>query len=695
MVRASSSLVSRISRLGGGRDGADDGPGAGEAARAQRLLKGFEDLGSGWFWETDREGRLQYLSPAACQQIDPQGRGLIGQPIVDIFQVTGASEVGERTLGFHFKAGTSFKEFEVRTPDSGDRSWSLSGRALLDDKGVFRGFAGSGSDLTDKRRTEAEVARLALSDPLTGLANRVRMQHGLDQALARRPGSAQPLALFLLDLDRFKTVNDTLGHQTGDALLKQVAQRLQRAFGESALVGRLGGDEFQVVIPGVIDPDELSQIARSVIASLSIPYLIQGASITIGCSVGIAIAPEHGETAEVLIRNADLALYAAKGDGRGVHKFFQPNLLAQAQLRKQLEDDLREALVGDQLSILYQPQVSTATQAIIGYEALLRWTHPVRGPISPANFIPVAEESGLIEPIGEWVLRSAAAAAARWPGTARVAINVSPIQFAKPGFPALVASALAHSGLPPERLELEITETVFLGGGDATDATFRSLKALGVRLALDDFGTGYSSLGYLKAAPFDKIKIDQSFVRGARIDGSRDAAIIRAIVTLADALEMETTAEGVEAQDEIERIRELGCSHIQGFVYGRPVSGMDVVQQLSRSAGGGIAPSGVKVSRPPRVRMLRSTLVEHRGFRVNARLRDVSSSGAMIDQFAPLEFEAGDELLIELIEGDPIAAIVRWVKAERAGLELLTSFDFRRLSAPSPTRLFGRAALGR
>jgi diguanylate cyclase (GGDEF)-like protein len=693
MVRGSSSLVSRITRLGGGRDVADDAMGAGESARAQRLIRGFEDLGSGWFWETDRDGRLQYLSPSALRQIDPQDRGLIGLSITDIFQVTGASEVGERTLGFHFKTRTSFKEFEVRTGGSGDRSWSLSGRALLDDRGEFRGFVGSGSDLTDKRRAEAEVARLALSDPLTGLANRVRMQHGLDQALARRAGGAQPLALFLLDLDRFKAVNDTLGHQTGDALLKQVAQRLQRAFGEAALVGRLGGDEFQVVIPGDLDREELSNIARSVIASLSIPYMIKGASITIGCSVGIATAPLDGEEADTLIRNADLALYAAKGDGRGVHKFFQPSLLAQAQLRKQLEDDLREALVENQLSIVYQPQVSMRTDSIVGYEALLRWTHPVRGAISPANFIPVAEESGLIEPIGEWVLRSAAAAAAKWPGTARVAINVSAIQFSKPGFPALVESALAHSGLAPERLELEITESVFLGGGDATDATFRSLKALGVRLALDDFGTGYSSLGYLKAAPFDKIKIDQSFVRGAKAEGSSDAAIIRAIVTLADALKMETTAEGVEAQDEIAWIREIGCSHIQGYVYGRPVSEMDVVQQLS--VNGAIAPSGVKVSRPPRVRMLRSVTVEHQGRRVGARLRDVSSSGAMVDQFAPLDFMDGDELLIELIEGDPVAAIVRWVKGDRAGLELLCSFDFRRLSAPSPARIFGRAAQAR
>lgn len=688
MVRSSSSLVSRLARFGGSVPTVNKA----ETDRANRLLKGYEELGCGWFWESDRDGRLLYCSAAALRQLDPQGRGLLGIPIADIFQMAGGSEAGERTIRFHMKTRTSFKEIEVRTALSNERTWSLSGRAVLDESGEFRGFVGSGSDLTDRRRVEAQVARLAHSDSLTGLPNRVRMQSALDISLTPRGNTIPALALFLLDLDRFKAVNDTLGHQAGDALLKLVAHRLELAFGEGALVGRLGGDEFQVIIPAKQQRDELSSIAQAAIGSLSRPYLINGNSITVGCSIGIAVAPFDGDDSDTLVRNADLALYAAKDDGRGIHKFFEPKLLSQAQLRKDLEDDLREALSGNQLSLVYQPQISTKTGLIVGYEALLRWTHPVRGAVSPVLFIPVAEECGLIDSIGEWVLRSAVDAAAQWPTAARIAVNVSPLQFSKPGFPAIVASALAHSGLVPDRLELEITENVFLGGADATDSTFRSLKTLGVRLALDDFGTGYSSLGYLKTAPFDKIKIDQSFVRGAMVDGSRNAAIIRAIVTLADALKMETTAEGVEAQDEIDWIKAIGCSNIQGYVYGRPLSQNDVVYQLEQI--GCVAPSGVRISRSPRLRMLRSIIVESRGQRISARLRNISATGAMIDQCEDVGRSIGDEIMIELIEGELVPSIIRWIKADQIGIELLTSIDFRRIGgATLPRGSFGRADL--
>ncbi|RYG63360.1 bifunctional diguanylate cyclase/phosphodiesterase, partial [bacterium] len=341
-------------------------------------------------------------------------------------------------------------------------------------------------------------------------------------------------------------------------------QRLTRVVGAEGLVGRLGGDEFQVLLPDLDHRDTLSTLACELIASLSQPYFVGGASVTIGCSIGIAIAPDHGGDSETLVRNADLALYAAKADGRGVHRFYSDDMLAGAKKRQQLEDDLRHALATGGFHLAYQPVVGTADERIVGFEALVRWDHPTRGPVSPADFIPVAEECGLIEALGEWVLRTACIEAAAWPREVRVAVNVSPIQFANPRLPSLVTSALARAGLPAHRLELEITEGVFLDESSSSDAMFAALKGLGVRLALDDFGTGYSSLGYLRTAPFDKIKIDQSFVRGAAQPGNRNAAIIRAIVTLADTLGMDTTAEGVEIQDEIRLVRELGCSHIQG-----------------------------------------------------------------------------------------------------------------------------------
>src|SRR6185369_8455669 len=337
-------------------------------------------------------------------------------------------------------------------------------------------------------------------------------------------------------------------------------------------VGRLGGDEFQVIIPGRSTRNALAHRAERIIMALAEPYQIDGNRVMIGASLGIAIAPDDGVTSEAIIRNADLALYAAKDGGRGRHHFYAPDLHTDAQERRQLEQDLRDALASGGLQLSYQPVVHTASEKIAGFEALLRWKHPTRGWLSPAKFVPIAEEAGIIAQIGEWALRTACADLARWPESVRVAVNVSPLQFANPALPAIVTSALASAGVAPERLELEITESVFLNDDEGTDAMFAAIKRLGVRLALDDFGTGYSSLGYLKKAPFDKIKIDQSFVRGACEKGSCNGAIIAAIVRLAEALGMETTAEGVETLDELDLVRSLGCSHVQGYIYDKPLS---------------------------------------------------------------------------------------------------------------------------
>ena len=669
---------------------------ASEGRLAAKMIAEFEGHGTGWFWEADRHGKLTYLSTKVTAELRQVGIDPVGLMLTDIFRMDSAAPGTERTLAFHLSSRTSFSDYTVcaagdgATDDESNRWWSISGRPVVDDLGRFQGFIGSGSDLTEKRKSDAEITRLALFDGLTGLANRQRMRHSLDKTLQQqRVGPFRPTSLFLMDLDRFKAVNDTLGHQAGDALLKQVAQRLQRVVGDAGLVGRLGGDEFQVLLPGIDNRDTLAALAKELISALSQPYFIAGASVTIGCSIGIAIAPQHGEDAEELIRNADLALYAAKADGRGVHRFYSDEMLAGAKSRKALEDDIRTALSEGGFHLAYQPVVSTRDAQIVGYEALLRWNHPTRGPISPADFIPVAEECGMIEALGEWVLRTACDEVVRWPRAVRIAVNVSPIQFANPAFPALVTSALAHSGLPADRLELEITEGVFLDESGATDAMFKALKAIGVRLALDDFGTGYSSLGYLRNAPFDKIKIDQSFVRGAAQPGNRNAAIIRAIVTLADTLGMETTAEGVEIQDEIDLVRELGCSHIQGFVYGRGVLAAAVVEQLG--GAGAAAPVGHKVSRAPRPKVLGSARIAIGKNEGDVRIRNISASGAMIDGIDVGGHAEGLNVLIELVENEMFAARIAWAKDGKAGLAFDEHFNLERLNH-QPGRLIRRVS---
>nr|WP_294105303.1 EAL domain-containing protein [Sphingomonas sp.] len=653
-----------------------------EGALAARLVREFESNGTGWFWQTDRDGQLTYLSQKVADAVTEPDLPPLGRPLTSVFQMDGSAPGTERTLGFHMSSRTGFSDYTVRAVSMRmpDHWWSISGRPVIDDNGRFQGFVGSGADLTEKRRAEAQITRLALFDGLTGLANRQRMRASLEQTLNQPVGPYRPTTMFLLDLDRFKVVNDTLGHQTGDILLKQVAQRLLRSVGDAGLVGRLGGDEFQVVLPSENDPERLSDLARTIINALSQPYSIDGNTVTIGCSIGVAIAPQDGKDPETLVRNADLALYAAKAEGRGIHRFYREELLHGAQNRKQLEDDLRHALVQGQFHLVYQPVVSTESARIVGYEALIRWEHPERGAISPAEFIPVAEDCGLIETIGEWVLRTACLEAAKWPKNVRVAVNVSPIQFANPTLPSIVTNAIARAGIAASRLELEITEGVFLDESQSSDAMFKSLKGIGVRLALDDFGTGYSSLGYLKSAPFDKIKIDQSFVRGAAIAGNRNAAIIKAIVTLAGSLGMETTAEGVETQDEIELIRELGCSHIQGYVYGKPARAEIVLDALIKGEGAATI-SGFRVSRASRTKLFRTATLEVAGERGEVRIRDISATGAMIDG---IEFGRDPEqvtLLIELIEGQMFPARVRWAKDGRAGIEFKDRFNVARLNS--------------
>ena len=423
-------------------------------------------------------------------------------------------------------------------------------------------------DITEQRRSEAKIVHMAMHDALTGLPNRVLLNERLEQALARiDPGDVA--AVHLLDLDRFKNVNDTLGHPAGDKLLTVVAARLRGLVRETDTVARMGGDEFAVLQMSITQPADAGLLARRVIETLGDPYEIEGNQVVIGASVGIAIGPNDGTDPDQLLRNADLALYRAKGEGRGVYKYFEPGMDVKLKARRAMETDMRKALASGEFELHYQPVVCLADETITGLEALIRWRHPERGLISPGEFIPLAEEIGLIVGIGEWAIRQACATAACWPDHTTVAVNVSPKQFRHPGLVQVVVSALATSGLPARRLELEITESVLLEDGDRTLATLFRLRELGVRIAMDDFGTGYSSLSYLTKFPVRKIKIDRSFIDTLG-HSPQTSAIVSSIVGLGQSLNVTITAEGVETENQAEILKEWGCDQVQGFFYGKP-----------------------------------------------------------------------------------------------------------------------------
>ena len=438
---------------------------------------------------------------------------------------------------------------------------------------------GVSEDIAERKRAEAQIARLAHYDPLTELPNRVLFQKHLGEALARRSRKGDALAVHFVDLDRFKTVNDTLGHPLGDALLKIAAERLRGCVREGDTVARLGGDEFAVVQTGLDDANGATRLAARIVEAMSAPFDLQGHQVVIGASVGVSLAPTDGDEADELLKKADMALYRAKADGRGAYHFFERAMDEQLQARRALELDLRRAVQAGEFELVYQPLYHLGDERVTGCEALLRWRHPERGTVSPADFIPLAEEIGLIVPLGEWVLRHACAEAAKWPDHVRLAVNLSPAQFRDRGLVGTVVSALASSGLPAERLELEITESVLLQDSAANMTMLHDLKALGVRISMDDFGTGYSSLSYLRSFPFDKIKIDQTFVRDILHD-SDALAIIRAVLDLGASMGVTTTAEGVETLEQLNALRGQGCAEIQGYFISRPAPASEIARML-------------------------------------------------------------------------------------------------------------------
>ena len=617
-------------------------------AEALSLCAAFESLNLGRFWITDADGRLRYISPDA-NDILTRGDGAAGQSFLSLFVPPRDGIDGQRTLPFVLSRRARFGNVVARTEnDKRDFIWSVSGEPCTDATGMFKGFRGHIVDVTRERQSADETSQMAMNDALTGLLNRRHMTTVLERTIAAYAPTRRACATMLIDLDRFKQVNDTLGHAVGDALLKQVAQRLIKVIGKTEKLCRLGGDEFQVMLPDVDDRARLGEIAENIIIALSEPYSIEGNRCMIGASVGVAIFPNDGANADELVRNADLALYDAKHGGRGTHRFYSAELLEVAEKRKQLEYDLHDALTRGEFELAYQPLVKIEDNQVVGTEALVRWNHPERGSISPAIFIPIAEESTAICRLGEWILRTACADAAQWSNTIRVAVNVSPVQFADRQLPRIVASALASAGLSPDRLELEITEGVFLQDSAATTAMFTALKRLGVRLVLDDFGTGYSSLSYLRNAPFDKIKIDQSFIRSATSNEARNRAIISAIVTLADSLGMEIIAEGVESFDQLEMVRDLKVSHVQGYIFSRPIAVADLQSAMTAETWT-IKPAGPARQRHDRIAMFRSIGVIHEDHYYPVTLRNISLSGALIEGI--LEVPVGTQFMIDFGEG--------------------------------------------
>ena len=555
---------------------------AGELALLERdetvslLLREFESSEADWLWETDAARRIIRASPRFAFAVGLEPRALNNLPFLQVLAGStweaGNFAPGLRELSEKLKLREAFRDLLLAVRINGEqRWWQLSASPRFDERGVFCGFRGVSSDVTEARNSADKINRMARYDTLTGLPNRLLINETLGRAMAEADRWSGRCAFMMIDLDRFKAVNDTLGHPIGDRLLGRVSERLGQLMTDNEMIGRLGGDEFAVVVKDASDHARLEKLALTIIKTLSAPYEVDQHTLYIGCSVGMAVGPRDGRTAEMLIRSADLALYRSKDAGGGVFHCYEPQLHVQAEERRVLEMALRSAIEAGQLYLQYQPVVAVETETLAGFEALLRWKHPDFGEISPGKFIPLAEEARLIGPIGEWVLRTACMEAASWDVPARVAVNVSTEQLHNPHFVTSVVQALSQSGLPPQRLELEVTESVFLREGTGALQALDQIIALGVRLSLDDFGTGYSSLGYLSRTRFSTIKIDRSFVTAAARGVAEAIAIIRAVVALADGLDIETTAEGVEREEELAMVRELGCCKVQGYYYGRPL----------------------------------------------------------------------------------------------------------------------------
>ncbi|MGI8944294.1 MAG: putative bifunctional diguanylate cyclase/phosphodiesterase [Qipengyuania sp.] len=545
------------------------------------LLREYEDGGADWLFQLDTSRRLRSVSPRLAFSLGRDLSEIEGKSFLQLISGDGW-ETGKFPPSLHelankLKNRENFSNLIVQVDIKGERRWwELSGTPMLDENGKYTGFRGVGSDVTAQRESSEKIAYLARYDTLTSLPNRLMLNEALGEALKYAEQWRTRCAFLMIDLDRFKAVNDSLGHLVGDELLAQVAARLKELMSENELCGRLGGDEFGIVIRDASNRARIDEVARAVIDQLSEPYKVENQVLYVGASVGSAIGPRDGRTVEELMRNSDLSLYRAKDLGGGEHCEYEPSLHASAEERRQLEFSLRSALKNEELLLHYQPVVDSKTEELVSFEALVRWNSAEHGFISPAKFIPLAEDTRLIVPIGEWVMQQACEEAVRWPEYVKVNVNVSPEQLMEPDWVTTVVRALSQSGLAPDRLEVEVTESIFLRDANVARKALEQVMALGCSVALDDFGTGYSSLGYLRKLKFSTIKVDRTFVQGASQNSAESIAIIRAVVAMASSLEMTTTAEGVETAEEAAMIREMGCTKIQGFHFGRPMPASDL-----------------------------------------------------------------------------------------------------------------------
>ena len=542
------------------------------------LLNDFEENASDWLWETDRSGRLRHVSVrlAAAMGVAPallRGRSMVEMLSAQFPQLRDE----EQAMFMHLQAcmaqDTPFRQVVVPVLVGEQLQWwSLTAKPLLGPTGLLQGWRGVGSDITVARLREMEMVRLAHQDALTGLANRLQFGNALE-AYFSPEGCRAACTLLLFDLDNFKTVNDSLGHAVGDLLLKEVARRLTVEVGPRELLARLGGDEFALIVPGLLPRAQAQAYGERLQAALGQAWSVNSHRIEVRASIGIGFAPQDAHSAEQLLKVCDMALYAAKAAGRHTLCFFEPAMDARAQHKLNILSDLGHGLERGEFVLHYQPQIDLLNGTLVGFEALVRWMHPQRGMVSPAEFIPAAEESGLILPLGAWVLRQACMDAMHWPHPLRVAVNLSAVQLASADVLSLVDEALLHSGLPGNRLELEITESTLMRDSLAAQTLLGSFRRKGIRIALDDFGTGYSSLSYLRSFPLDKLKIDRSFVSilDATESDASAVAIVQTIIALAQALALETTAEGVETPAQRHILERIGCSHGQGYLFAKPM----------------------------------------------------------------------------------------------------------------------------
>jgi diguanylate cyclase (GGDEF)-like protein/PAS domain S-box-containing protein len=536
-------------------------------------FRSLTELSSDWYWEMDAELRFTYVSEGIRKVRGIGPETLIGKHRWDYDRVGGDEDMARHraTLEAHLP----FRDFVLARTNAEGRTTYVShtGKPIFDDKGDFRGYRGVARDITARMRAEEELARMAHYDALTGLPNRALLQGRLKRAMARADRGKTLLAVMFLDLDQFKEINDTLGHAVGDAVLKETALRLESCLRSTDTVARLGGDEFTILLEDVRNPEEISRVADKLLQSVSARADVAGHELHLSTSIGVTVYPKDDHDADTLLRNADLAMYHAKQEGRNNVQFFSPDMSERTEKRVDMLGRLRGAVARDELQLYYQPQLDVRSGAVIGVEALLRWNDPERGMIEPANFIPLAEDTGLIVPIGEWVLREASAQAKRWLdaglGPITMAVNLSARQFRQKNLVQLVSAILDETGLPPQCLELEITESTMMHRTEEAAAGLRALHEIGVQISLDDFGTGYSSLAYLHRFQVHTLKVDQSFVRDIKSDRD-DAAIVSTVITLAKQLKLKSLAEGVETKEQLAFLRTRGCDSYQGFLFCRP-----------------------------------------------------------------------------------------------------------------------------